>query len=305
MPEARGDRLSWIVMIVLVMVWGSAFAFLRVATEEIPPAWVAALRLWTAAATLFVCVLISRETIPAFSTDKASPWPWYAFVGAFCMALPFFCFAWAATKVPSAVNAICNGASPIFTAVMTHMLVAGDRMTGRKWLGVAMGFVGLIVLVGPGALSHLGGESTIAEMVALFGAGLYAVGNIAIKRAPPVGTVTGAFLMCLCGAIAATPAAFLVSGPPPLPSLGPLGAVLFLGVGPTGLASIGYVWMVKRRGPLFTSFATYLAPLWATLIGVAIMGERPGLEAFLALALILGGVAVANLRPRAVAPRTA
>ena len=93
--------------------------------------------------------------------------------------------------------------------------------------------------------------------------------------------------------------ALIWAGPPTAGT--PMGwvSILYLGIFPTALASIGYVYLVRRRGALFTAFATYLAPVWATIIGITIMGERPGANAFVALALILAGVAAANLRPRA------
>ena len=67
---------------------------------------------------------------------------------------------------------------------------------------------------------------------------------------------------------------------------------------PTALATIGYVDLIQRRGPLFLSMAIYMAPLWATAVGVIFLAERPSWTAFVALALILGGVALATLEPR-------
>jgi drug/metabolite transporter (DMT)-like permease len=73
-----------------------------------------------------------------------------------------------------------------------------------------------------------------------------------------------------------------------------------LGVAPTALGTIGYVWLIRRRGALFTSFTTYLSPVWAVLLGVALLGERPGWAEYLALALILIGVGIANLRNKTI-----
>ncbi len=67
-----------------------------------------------------------------------------------------------------------------------------------------------------------------------------------------------------------------------------------LGVFSTALGSVGYVFLIKRQGPVFMTMAIYLAPLWATALGVALLGERPGWPAYVALALILGGVALAT-----------
>ena len=91
--------------------------------------------------------------------------------------------------------------------------------------------------------------------------------------------------------------AAVLAPPPTMPPPGALAAAVALGVFPTALGSIGYVYLIQRRGPLFMSMSIYVAPLWATLLGVAFLDERPGLNAFAALGLILGGVALATLEP--------
>ena len=83
------------------------------------------------------------------------------------------------------------------------------------------------------------------------------------------------------------------------PSPASTAAVVSLGVFPTALAGIGYVFLVQRQGPVFMSMAIYLAPLWATALGVLLLGERPGWPAYAALALILGGVALATTTRKA------
>jgi drug/metabolite transporter (DMT)-like permease len=75
---------------------------------------------------------------------------------------------------------------------------------------------------------------------------------------------------------------------------------VLLGIVPTALGTIGYVWLIRRRGALFTSFSTYLSPVWAILIGVVLLAERPGPTEYLALILILAGVVVANLAGKTV-----
>jgi drug/metabolite transporter (DMT)-like permease len=74
-----------------------------------------------------------------------------------------------------------------------------------------------------------------------------------------------------------------------------------LGVFSTGLATVGYVFLIQRRGPLFMSMSIYLAPCLATALGMAALGERPGWPAFAALALILAGVGLATTGGRRAA----
>lgn len=288
-----------------MIVWGSAFAAVKVAVGDLAPAWVVAARLWLGAATLAVMMAAGRRRPPRLA-DPA--WRWYAVIGVLGTAMPFFMFAFAALRLPSVVLAIVNGATPVFTALLAHLLVESERMTPAKAAGVALGFLGMAVLVGPGFAAALqnGADSgaavwTLALAAAVLGAAGYAVGNILTRKAPPVAATTGAFVFCLCAAAVSTPLALLQAGPPASAGPDALVSVLFLGVGSTGVASAGWVWLVVRRGSVFTSFATYLSPVWATLLGVALLGERPAWTAYAALGLILAGVAVASRRPKAEA----
>jgi drug/metabolite transporter (DMT)-like permease len=291
----QSKAFDWLVLAILVAIWGSGFALLKIATDHIDPAWNTAARIGIAAATLAGVMLLQRQRLP----DLRHPaWRAYAAIGFFGMAFPFVLFAFAAKSLPSAIVAICNGASPIFTAILAHAFVAGDRLTWRKALGVGLGFSGLVVLVAP----RLSGGMTVeaaAIVAALFGAALYAVSNVITRRAPQVSSTAGALMMCLWALVFALIAAPWID---PIPTAWPpasaLMAVTVLGVFSTGLATVGYVFLIQRRGPLFMSMSIYLAPCLATGLGMAALGERPGWPAFAALALILTGVGVATWTPR-------
>lgn len=288
-------------MAFLVVAWGSAFAALKIAVEFIHPVWNAALRLWIAVATLSLVLLVRRERLPGLNHPA---WRFYAVTGLVGMAAPFILFAYAAQSLPSAVNAMCNGASPIFTAVLAHLFLAEDRLTLQRAGGVGLGFVGLAVLLAPKLLGGLNLES-LAMMAALTAAGLYAIANVITKNAPLVPAATGALMLALWGAIYATIAAVVAAPLPAWPPTSALIAVIAQGVFPAGLATIGWVFLIQRRGPLFVSLSIYLAPLWATAVGVLFLHERPSWTAFVALALILAGVALATLERRQVSPGSA
>ncbi len=293
--------LDWAVLVTLVVVWGSAFAGLKIAVADWPPAAVASARLSVAAGVLWVLLQLRRERLPRLRPRPEPTWWTYGLLGVFGLGLPFLCFSWAAGELSSAVLAICNGTSPVFTALFAHQFIAAERLTRRKAIGVSLGLVGFVALVAPD-LAASGGVAAggLAELVALAGAALYAVGNVVTKRAPPLGAVPAAFIMCLFGALAtALAAAGWTGNPGPLTARAAL-AIVLLGLVPTALGTLGYLWLIRRRGALFTSFTTYLAPIWAILIGVVLLAERPGPAEYLALALILAGVGVANLPGKTV-----
>jgi drug/metabolite transporter (DMT)-like permease len=294
----RPKPLDWLVLAGLVIAWGSAFGALKIAVHDIPPAWNTVARLWVASATLGAVCLIQRERLPALLPRPAPVWGYYTVVGIVGMALPFFLFAFAATGLPSAVNAICNGASPIFTAMLAHLLLSEERLSARRAVGVGVGFAGLVVLVAP-RLAQGASVEVLALAAALTGAALYAVSNIVTRKAPPISSSVGGLMMCLTGAAVATIAAAALEPPPPAsPSWEAVAAVGALGVFSTALGSVGYVFLIKRQGPVFMTMAIYLAPLWATGIGVLLMAERPGWPAYAALALILAGVGLATAAPK-------
>ncbi|HRD28985.1 MAG TPA: DMT family transporter [Caulobacter sp.] len=291
-------RMDWVVLGVLVIIWGSAFAGLKIAVGGIHPFWVSAIRLWVATGTLWIISAMRGEQLPPAGIGRDSPWPAYAMLGLVGFALPFFMFSTAAKSLPSAVNAICNGGSPVFTVVMAHLFLQDERLTPRRLLGVGLGFAGLMALVWPRLSSGASLEAG-ALGLAIGAAVFYGASNIMARKAPQVSSLTGGLMMCLTGAVFATAGALALSGLPSPPPMGPLLVTVVLGVFSSGLGTVGWVWLIQRRGAVFTSMTVYLLPIWAMVLGIGLMGERPGWSAFAALALILAGVGLTTARPKA------
>jgi drug/metabolite transporter (DMT)-like permease len=169
-------------------------------------------------------------------------------------------------------------------------------MSLQRGIAILLGFAGLAVLVAPriAAEGGLSGEAA-GLAAAITGALCYAIANVQTKLAAPVSPAIAATIYCLAGFLVALPAGFAA----PLntqPSLASVAALIVLGVFSTALGGIFFVFLVRRRGPVFTSFVTYLMPLWALGLGVLVMGEKPGWNAIYALALVLSGLALFNMK---------
>jgi drug/metabolite transporter (DMT)-like permease len=294
------QQTKWLGLLALVAMWGSAFAIMNIAVKEVAPVWMAAGRLWIGAIFVSAMLLIKRAPFPA---PGAAPGAWraYILVGVFGTALPFLLFAWGAAHTQSAVLGISNGASPIFTALLTALFIPAEKLTGRAWFGVLFGFLGLVFLVGPKAWTALQGVSGqvsvfLGIMAGFAGAFCYSAANIITRRAPEMNAAAAAVIFCVTGALVCTGLG-LATAPVPA-ALSPVAwaCLLALGIFPTGFASIMYVWIVRTHGPVFASLATYLTPLWATAVGIFFLGEKIGVNAFIALLLILTGVAIASRR---------
>lgn len=300
-PRLSGHALSWAALMLLVVIWGSTFAGISVGVETISPAWLVTGRLASGAFFLGAWLLGARLLNPRPRADHGARVTfrgivWFGVIGIAATAAPFVLYAHAAESVGTAVMAICNGGTPFATVLMAHFFVS-DRLTLRRVVGVMLGFLGLVVLVIPefrdGAQASL-----IGILLAIFGAWLYAIGNIATRLAPSIEPVLASFVIIAMGAVAAFFYAVVMEPFPPNPSTPSIIAMILLGLLPTAFAMFVYVWLIRRAGPVFVSFTTYMSPLWATGLGVLFLGEELHWSMMGALALILVGVAVANARRR-------
>jgi drug/metabolite transporter (DMT)-like permease len=291
--------IEWVALGALVVIWGSAFAALKMtATGGMGALWVVVFRVVTGAVVLGVLLGLTRPA-PLPRLRPLDPrWGWAFVVGVPGMALPFLGFAWAAHHVDSAVLSILNGAAPLFTALMAHQVIASERMTAPKVVGIALGFSGLVVLLLP-KLSGGVDASVLACLAGIAATAGYALGNVVTKLAPPVHPAVMALLLCLCASAVCVPVAVLFEPFPSAATPAAWAGVLYLGIGPTAIATVVYVWLIQRRGPLFVAMVTYMTPVFATAIGIGLLGERPGWHVFAALGLVLSGVAAANWRLRA------
>lgn len=300
-PRLNGAALSWAALLLLVVIWGSTFAGIRVGVETISPGWLVAGRLGSG--TLFLGAwLLGRRLLAPETRDVGAPritWKaigWFAVIGIGATMAPFVMYAHAAESVGSAVMAICNGATPFATVLLAHMLTS-DKLTLQRVMGVLLGFCGLVVLVLP-EFETGGGASLIGILLAIVGAWLYAVGNVATRLAPRIEPVLSSFIIVGLGALAALAHAAVMEPFPVNASVASVTAMIVLGLLPTAFAMFVYVWLIQRAGPVFVSFTTYMSPLWATGLGVLFLGEQLHWSMIGALTLILAGVAVANGRLR-------
>ncbi len=146
------------------IVWGSSFLFIAVALMGMTPAQVAGGRLLFGALALAAVVAIRRERLPR----TARVWAHLCVLSVTFCVVPFLLFAWAEQHVSSGLASIFNATTPIMTAIMAWAVFQVERLRPGQLIGIAIGIVGVVVIIAPGAIADIGG-STIAQ-VALLGA---------------------------------------------------------------------------------------------------------------------------------------
>ena len=286
-------------LVAVALLWGASFMFIKIAVRELSPATLIAGRIGVGALTLLLIVpfLVGvRETLAAIRANAF----WIVVVGLINVAVPFWLLSWGETRIDSGLASIIQGAVPIFNAVVAFGFFREVRVTGLRLLGVAIGFVGVALLVGAQPHGKMLGALAVVGMALCYAVGqLFAGRHLAAARPPVVAMATTAV-----AAVAVLPFG-IVQAPHHAPHLKTIAAVLALGIPLTAFAFLIFYAIIAGAGAAFASLVTYLVPPIALAYGSIFLGERFGAAAFGGLALILGGVALGTgrLRPGALRRR--
>jgi drug/metabolite transporter (DMT)-like permease len=295
MPQ-RNPLLDWLILAALVVAWGSSFAMTKIAVRHLDAAWIMALRLSIAAAVLVPFAWIKGQTLRA----PRAVWGKFSLLALIGHAAPFFLITWGTHFVASGISGLLMGAIPLLLVVLAHFFLPGEPLTLTKSAGFVLGFAGIVVLIGPESLFgvSLEGDELKGEAAILLGCLCYAIHAIAAKRLGIENPIKQTASVCLAAALMGLAFA-LVSDPTGLsgaPAVA-IWAVVGLGLIPTALATLMMYNLIHRVGPSFVSYSNYLVPVYAVLLGAALLGEPLNWSVAASLALILLGIAVSRWRP--------
>ncbi len=298
LSAARPGQPSDIALLVLLAVlWGGSYSFIKLGVETIPPVTLIAARTLIAGAILLAVIRLRGLKLPR------DPAIWRRFLIQACLnsAVPFTLIAWAETSVDAGLASILNAGSPIFAFLLTLLLSRGEAAAGRKLFGVAAGMLGVCLIIGVEALSGFGRElwAQLALVVAAACYGGAALFGRNFKGLDPIMPAAGSLI---CGAAILLPLSLLIDRPWMLsPSTGSVQALLALAVFSTALAFIIYFRLIDRLGTVGTTAVAYLRVPTGVAIGVVFLGEQLGPTAWMGLALVIIGVAAMTLPERKAA----
>ncbi len=288
----RANRLLWLIFIALGFAWGSSYLFIKIGVDAgLPPLTLVAGRLFFGMILLATVVRLAREPLPR----SARQYGHLVVMSVVNIVLPFFLITWGEQSIDSALAAILNSTVPLFVIVIAPLFLPDEHVTVNRVVGLAVGFVGVLVLFAPD-LGVLQGDSLLGWFALLASAVSYALGNVYAKRnvkglrpmIPALFQVTFAFvissLLALIvdrpiGRVAVTPEALF--------------AVVWLGLLGSGLAYLAYFRLLSDWGATRTSLVAYLLPVFGIALGTLI-GEAITLNRILGTVLIIAGVALVN-----------
>ena len=291
-------RSDWLLLVLLSLPWGCSFLFYRVLASALPPLTVALGRVGIAAAVLGLLLGQAPRVWRA-----RQHWRGFLALGVFNSALPFTLIAWGEHAVPSGIAAICNALTPVFTVLAIRAAGRSGRLGLHRWAGVALGFVGVLALVGPGTLA---GGDALGTLACIGGAMSYAAGALfmpSLRSLPPLVIVTAQLIAST--ALLALPE-LLLDRPwtLPMPSGSAWGALLGLALLSTAFGYLLFFRLVASAGPSNAMLVTYLVPVTALALGALVLGEAITGRAMGGALLIALGLAMLDgrwLRRRAEA----
>ncbi len=287
---SQPTKQDWIGVFSLGLIWGGTFMVVAMALEGYGPITVATSRTTLGALTLLLLMRITGRRFPTLTPVLGGS---IILIGVLSTAIPFMLLSWGQQFVPSAFAGLSMAAIPLMVLPLAHFF-SDEPLNLRRFLGVCLGFSGALVLIGPGLLQLGQGTEPLAQMACITAALCYAVSSILTRRCPPVDPVALAALTLLVGAALLLPIMLMTEGLPEWQGTRPTLALMVLGLVPTALANLLRVSITRSAGSVFLTLVNYQVPVWSMVFGAWILSEALPLRFYIALTLILTGMAISQ-----------
>src|SRR5919112_1164913 len=282
------------VFLLLCMIWGSTWLFIKLGLRDLPPLSFAATRFLLATVILSAVVAVRRASLPRGRAE----WWLIARTGVLAFALNYGLLFWGEQHISSGLAALIQATIPAFGMLIAHAYLPGERLDARKMAGVLLGVVGVGVIFS----NQLGSEGTRAlagSAAVVVGAACVAWANVLVKaRGAKLDPAVLALGQMVCGLVPLACYGLAFEGNPLRMSWTPLAVVclLYLTLVGSVAAFLLYYWLVQHIDVTKTMLIALVTPLAAVALGMLTLGERLTWRAIAGGALIMSGVALVVFR---------
>lgn len=283
-------KKTYLLLGILGLIWGSSFLFIKLGVNEMPPAFVAGGRLASGLVFLLIALRVQKLGLP-----QKALWGRLLVVAIFNNTIPWILIPWGEQHITSALASILNATMPLFTVLIAHFATRDDRLTWLKLAGIAIGFAGVLVLIGAD-LRDITSANALGDLAVLLACVSYGAGAVyarqKLRGEDHTVLATGQLGLAL---LLTTPLVVLSAGGlQAVPSATAIVAVVLLGVLGSGLAYIIFYWLIERASASQVSLVTYLLPVTAVFWGAALLKETLGPNTFAGFILICAGIFLVN-----------
>ena len=280
--------------VLLGLIWGSSFAWIKIAVDEIPPATLVAWRMTLGAIGMVAMLAILRIPWPRTRGE----WIPLAVLGTINAAIPIFLISWGEQFVDSGTAAVLNSLVPIFSLIIAGLALRTEPVTALRVGGLVLGFIGAALLASRELSLRADASGLIGALAVVLAAVSYAVGASYSRHRIGLNhryVVAGGTLVF--AALDMWVLALLTDGGVVVPrELDTLVAVAWLGILGSFVAYVLFFFLIENLGATLATMVTYIFPIVGVAIGVLLLNERMDVRLAIGTSLVLVGIVVVGLR---------
>ena len=293
MREANTKDLT--LLILLSIIWGSAFFNIKIATYSYEPFTLALVRVLFASIPLYLLCRYKKIQLLAFGKN----WHSYALIGLCNIAIPFVLIAIGTAKINSYLAAILMSTTPLSGSILAHFFTKDEKISLLKSIGILIGFLGIVFLFFDKVIVNE--ENYIFVLITILGSTFYSIGGILTLKLKTRGNENVTTSTTLWSVIFLFPLSMFIEMPwQSTPSIESTLSLLYLGVVATGLA-----WLIRFRiltvnGLVFQTQVAYLIPIFGVLFGYFLMDEIITWRVLISLIIIILGIYIVKKNNKGV-----
>lgn len=296
MPDPRHPLLPYAAFIALALIWGVSFLLIKLAVQDMSPTALLLFRTSSGFVALSAILLVWRRRLfePGWRGHLFS----FVFMAVTNAVIPWISIAWGEERISSGLASILNSTTGLWTAVLIYWVMPSERPTVVNYLGVVVGFAGVVILVYPDIAAHGITGDVLGALAVILASLSYSVNAVYQRRRMRNVSVFQISLGQLAvGTVLALPIAATS-----LPAIHvrplSLAAVLTLGAAGTGVAYLLYYYVMNTLGAVRAAGVTFLVPVTAVFWGVVLLHEMLSVTIVAGMIVILGGIVLTNLHRR-------
>ena len=277
--------IDYILLIILSLIWASAFFNIKIATYSFGPVTIAFLRVFFGSIPVLLLCYLKNIKIEAFSKD----WHWFAMIGFINLVVPFFLIAYGVKSVQSNLAAILMSTTPLSSTILAHFYTKNEKFNLVKTIGILIGFSGIIFLFSDNII--IDQNNFVSALLILLGSTCYVIGGVLTLKISNKKNenVTGSIL--IWATIILFPfVAFLEQPWQSTPRIDSLVSVIYLGIVPTGIAWLLRFRILTQNGLIFQSQVSYLIPIFGVILGFIFLDELITTKVLISLIAVCIGI---------------
>ena len=276
---------DYLLLILLALIWASAFFNIKIATYSFGPVTIAFLRVFFGAIPVLLLCYFKNIKIEAFSED----WHWFAMIGFINLVAPFFLIAYGVKSVQSNLAAILMSTTPLSSTLLAHFYTKNEKFNFIKTIGILIGFLGIVFLFSDNLL--IDENNFVSALLILLGSTCYVVGGVLTLKISKKKNenVTGSIL--IWATIILIPLVSFIEQPWQLtPRLDSTISVIYLGLVSTGIAWLLRFRILVNNGLIFQSQVSYLIPIFGTILSYIFLKELITFKVLISLIAVSVGI---------------